>query len=186
MQLPDLSLIYKTIVWHNEQRDKKPGESVGIFAILPKNLAIQFPEDGRAGEDSSPVHVTVLYVGDVPFHLEEKIKNIAHSVCEKVKPFNVKLSKPKKFINDKQQTIVHSPVKSNKLNNFHDELKNAFRSKLISVDSKFPEFKPHVTIRYINPDDRNKYDDPKPEGEWMVESVWLWGMSEPFLIPLGK
>lgn len=148
--LPDLRSLYKTISWHQNQRDHKPGESVGVFATVPTNLAKQFPNDGKEGEDSSPPHVTVLFVGDMQIQLEERLKETVESICEKTKPFTVSIEKPRRFINDKDQTVIHSPIKSNRLHDFHDELKKQLLSNQVQVDNKFPEYKPHVTIEYID------------------------------------
>jgi 2'-5' RNA ligase len=188
MYTPDLSSLYKVISWHNDSRsnDHKPGESAGIFAVLPADIAKQFPKDGKELEDTSPVHVTVCYIGDFPIHLEHKLESVVRNVCTKIKPFKVKLGSPRKFINDKNQTIIHSPVKSKKLHNFHDILKYALLQNQIQVSNKFPEFKPHITIEYVPENDVSRYKHLKPYGEWVIDSIWLWGLSEPYLIPLGK
>lgn len=182
--LPDLKLLYKVISWHQTQRDHKPGESVGIFVTIPSNLAKQFPDDGKEEEDSSPPHITVLFVGDMPLQLEDKLKKTVKSVCDQFKPFVAKIAKPRKFVNDKNQTIIHSPIKSKKLHKFHDELKKQLLKNQIPVDSKFPEYKPHITIEYIEKGENPKYDDIVPEGEWQIDSVWIWGLSEPFWMTL--
>ena len=46
------------------------GGSVGLFIPLPKNLAKKFPSLGH--EDTSPSHVTFLYIGDVKGEKEQK------------------------------------------------------------------------------------------------------------------
>ena len=186
IKLPDLKLIYKTLVWHQSQRDKKPGESVGIFITLPEELANQFPIEGKSAEDTSPSHVTVLYCGDIPLSFEDKLKEVTKKCCENMKPFVASLSKPQEFINHKNQRIVHSPVKSQKLHDFHDFLKKEFLINQIPVDNKHPEYKPHVTIRYIQPDDEAIYNDNEPKGEWIVNSCWIWGGQEPYLVGFGK
>ena len=185
MMLPDLQSIAKTLVWHH--RDNEHKDSIGIFAVLPKEIARQFPEEGKQAEDNSPAHVTVLYIGSVLPAVENKLLNVVKDVCEKTKPFKAQLKKPRKFINDKGQIILHSPVKSSRLVRFHENLRTALLNAGIQVDNKFPEFKPHVTIAYVNSKkELKKYKEVKPEGEWIVDSVWLWSTTQPHLILLGR
>ncbi|MDP3763693.1 MAG: 2'-5' RNA ligase family protein [bacterium] len=183
--LPDLSQIARTIVWHAKDNEHK--DSVGIFAVLPREIARQFPEEGRQDEDSSPAHTTVLYVGEVLPALERKLLKVVQEVCEATKPFLVKLKKPRKFVNAKGQIILHSPVKSNRLVRFHENLRSALLNAGIQVDNKFPEFKPHVTIAYCsNRKELNLYKEVQPVGEWVVDSIWLWSTRQPHLILLGR
>jgi 2'-5' RNA ligase len=186
MNLPDLGLIYKVITWHESQREHGVGKEVGIFIPLPSDLAVQYPDEGREGEDSSPPHITLLYCGDIPPNFEEKLLETCQKVCACAKPFTVKIKKPKKFTNAEGQTIVHSPIKSNKLYKLHEKLKKEFLLNQIPVSHKFPEYKPHITIEYVNPSEKPKYSNSPPSGEWMVDSIWVWGMTSPQMIYLGK
>lgn len=183
---PPLSYLYKILDWHFHDRDHKPGESVGLFSVLPEEIAAQFPEGGKKGHDSSPSHVTICYLGNIPLIWEEKLVNVAEMVCAKFRPFTVRLGKPKTFINHKNETIYHSPVKGKKLFEFHDFLKRAYQLNGIPVDSKFPEYKPHVTIEYVSNGEARKFPNACPEGEWQIDHVWVWGAHEPYLVHIGK
>ena len=183
--LPSLKQIAQTIIWHH--KDKTHKDSVGIFAIVPTQIAKQFPVEGRQKEDLSPTHVTILQLGSVLPTLEKKLLRVVNEVCEATKPFLVSLKRPRKFTNDKGQIILHSPVKSGRLVKFHDNLHAALLNSGIQVDNKFPEFKPHVTIAYANNRKELKYYRQfKPEGEWFVNSIWIWSTKSPHLIFLGK
>jgi len=182
VNLPDLSQIYNTINWYKNNRDHSGG---GIFMLLPTEISEQFPLDGKSEEDNSPPHITVIYISPV-IGFEDKIKTFTLEICQQFKPFKVKLGKPKKFINDKEQTIIHSPILSSKLVKFHNFLKEKMLANHIPISLKYPEFKPHVTIEYINSGEEPKYNKLKPEGEWIVDSVWLWGGEEPYMIYLGN
>jgi len=179
----DLQLVYKIMNWHAAKADNK---HVGLFIPLPSNVAKQFPEDGREGEDSSPEHITLVYIGEFHNELEDKLKNIVQIFASKTKPFSVKLVKPKKFVNDEGQTVLYSPVKSSKLNKLHYALKQVLRTNQIPLNNKYPEYKPHVTIEYVSPEEKPKYRDLCPKGEWTVDAVWIWGASEPYMIHLGR
>ena len=183
--LPDLSQIAQTIIYH--ARDKTHKDSVGIFAVVPTQIARQFPPEGRQAEDKSPVHCTILQLGSVVPGAEKKLLRIVNEVCEATKPFVVSLKRPRKFVNDKGQIILHSPVKSGRLVRFHDNLRTALLNGGISVDDKFPNFKAHITIAYCNNRKELKhFRQFKPQGEWMVSEIWLWGTSQPYLLLLGR
>jgi 2'-5' RNA ligase len=186
VELPDLKQLYSTIDWHNSQEDFEEGSSVGVFIVLPDDIAEQYPEDGKEGEDSSPPHITAFYIGMLPSHFNEKALKTIYDVAKATKPFHVKLSKPKKFQNDYGQTIWHSPVVSKRLKDFNAALKHAFMQDHVPFDNKWPEFKPHVTIEYVDEGEKARYRKVKPAGKWKVDTLWVWGMNEPHLIPLGK
>lgn len=183
--MPDLKSIAQTMIYHARNNEHK--DSVGIFAVLPKEIAAQFPIEGRQDEDKSPVHVTVLFVGSLVPAAEKKLLRVVNEVCEQINPFIVSLKRPRKFVNDKGQIILHSPVKSGRLVRFHDNLRAALLNAGIQIDNKFPEFKPHITIAYVNSKKELKqYKDIKPEGEWLLDSVWIWSTRSPYLIFLGR
>src|SRR3990167_5744203 len=114
-----LKELYDTISWHNLNRDKEIGESVGVFAVLPNDIAKQFPLEGREGRDTSPSHVTVCYIGKFPAKYEKRLCKIVSDFCSQCKPFKVKLGKVKKFKNADGEKIIHSVVLSRKLKMFN-------------------------------------------------------------------
>jgi len=95
MNLPDLSQLFKILSWHKQEQEF--GKSVGLFVPLPAHLAIQYPEDGRTGEDSSPPHITVVYIGSFPKELEKKLVKLTQEICSNAKPFKVKFVKGFQF-----------------------------------------------------------------------------------------
>ena len=184
MNLPDLSQLFKILSWHKQEQEF--GKSVGLFVPLPAHLAIQYPEDGRTGEDSSPPHITVVYIGSFPKELEKKLVKLTQEICSNAKPFKVKLTRTKTFFTENKQTIFHSPVKSKKLTNFHSDIKNHFMNNQIQVDTKYPDYNPHVTIEYVNEGDKPKYKGLHIIDEFVVDSVWIWGTYEPYMVPFGR
>jgi len=184
---PKLSELYSVMDWHENQTDHKPGESVGLFVTIPQELSQQFPQQGKELEDKSPAHITLLYLGSVPLQLQNKVYSVTQRYCDFVRPFSVKLGRPKKFVNDEEQIILHSPVKSKRLFNLHDILKQAFLQNQIPVDNKFPEYRPHITIAYCNSEDElNNYKHIKPQGSFEINHLWLWGGNQAEIIHLGK
>lgn len=175
----DLKQLYKTLTWHDKQRDFPMGEKVGLFILVPEHIAAQFPADGKEGEDSSPPHVTLLYIGTLPSSFEARMCEVVKEVVENFKSFDVYLGDVKKFVNDDMQKVFHSPVKSRKLQSLHEELKDAFKKNQLPFSTKYPEFKPHITIEYVDPGEKRKFADINPEGEWTVDCVWVWGLASP-------
>jgi 2'-5' RNA ligase len=175
----DLKSLYKTLSWHKADRDHPPGEKVGLFIQVPEHIACQFPP--KPGEDSSPPHITLLYIGNLPPSFEAKLDEVVGNVCENFKRFTVKLGSVKRFINDEQQKVYHSPVISKRLQVLHKTLLTEFQFGQLPYSTKYPEFKPHITIEYVNPGESPKFTDLCPEGSWEVDSVWVWGISEPKL-----
>jgi 2'-5' RNA ligase len=110
----------------------------------------------------------------MPPQFEEKIIEVVKTVCENFKKFKVKIKAPRKFINDDNQTIYHSPIASSKLHVLNDTLRAAFQLNQIPFSQKYPEFKPHVTICYQNEGELSEFRNIKPEGEFIVDQVWCW------------
>jgi len=175
MNLPNLSELYDILSWHKERPE--PGKHVGVFIPIPKELAKYFPKDGREGEDDSPQHISVIYIGDFNSHFEDKLKNVLQNVCSQFRPFKVKISsKPRKFVNDKNQTVLHMPIFSQKLKKLHYSMKDELMKNAINVSNKYPDFKPHTTLEYVNEGDKPKYKKFRfsENKEFVVENVWIW------------
>ena len=180
MFFPDLKQLFKILTWHQTKSDNK---HVGIFLPLPEAISEQFPPKP---DDESPPHITVLYVGEMNPHFEEALREAVGSVCKKMKPFAAKLSGPKKFLNREGQSIKHSPITSQKLQRFNKALKIELYKNFVPFDNKYPEYKPHVTIEYINEGEKSKSRGLRPKGKWVVDHCWIFGTQEPYLIPFGK
>lgn len=184
MPMIEISEIYEVMQWH-EGNEHADGEHVGIFIKLPRDLSEQFP---KLEKDTSPSHITVLFVGQFNEVMEDKLVDVVQGICSQFKPFTVKFGpKVKSFPNTGDGIVVHSPVKSGKLRNFHDALKYALMRNQIQVNNSYPDYKPHITIGYAqNHKEKNEMKQLAPEGEFLVKEVWIWGTNSPKLITLGK
>lgn len=105
---------------------------------------------------------------------EEKLIEVVQNVCENFRCFNVKIGKPKIFVNDEGQTIYHSPILSSKLQFLHAKLKSEFEFAQLPYSTKYSEFKPHITIEYVNQGEERRFSHICPQGSWEVNSVWIW------------
>lgn len=182
MKLLDLKTLHNTLNWHQKSTDHAPGESVGLFILVPKDIACQFPSQGKEGHDSSPPHITLLYIGAMPPMFEDKLKEVVKNICDHFKSFRVKLGNPKKFTTPEGRRIYHSPVKSRRLKLLNEVVKSELLRHQIPFSNKHPDFKPHVTIEYVEPGTKPKYRDLCPEGEWIVDSIWVWGRNRAFYV----
>jgi 2'-5' RNA ligase len=178
----DLKNLYKTLIWHKQEEINPTHDSCGLFIQVPEYIARQFPSIGKDGHDSSPPHITLLYIGQLPQAFEPRLFEVVQKVCENFKCFEVKLGKLNKFVNEEKKEIVyHSPIISKRLQLLHEMMKIEFQHAQLPYSTKFPEFKPHITIEYVNFGDMRKLPHVNPVGSWLVDSVWVWGTSEPKL-----
>jgi 2'-5' RNA ligase len=159
-------------------------ESVGLFLPLPERLARQYPPEGREGEDSSPVHVTFVYIGDVEDERLDELEGVLRRVLQAVPPLDLKLLPPRTFESDSGQTILHSPVHCPGLKEAHDAIKQALERRGFTVEA-YPDFKPHVTIEYVDRGERPKLRYIEPTGRWRADTVGFWAGDNRKDLPLG-
>jgi len=183
--LDDLTSIYDVIAWNKGSKEEHSGG--GIFITLPTKLAKKFPTDGKAGEDDSPAHVTVLYVDDVKEKVSKKGKYLKaiEDVCKKTKPFKVTLGSTKSFPGEGEKKVYYASVDCKELHKFNAALKSKFETDKLSYSKKHKGFTPHVTIEYADSEEKSKHKNKTMKGEWEVRHVWLWGFGEPSAIFLG-
>ncbi len=177
----DLRQIYKVLDYSYNNSDRKIGQSICLVVVPPSEIAEQFPEGGREGEDASPHHITIAYFGEMPLESEPKIVSIIKSVCKKTVPFAIELGSVNKFSNSDAE-VYHSQIISEPLRVFRQVLKDRLSANGIEIDSKHPDYTPHMTIEYVHPGEERRFADIQPEGKWKVSSVWLWGYEEPHLL----
>lgn len=159
-------------------------QSVGLFLPLPERLARQYPPGGREGEDSSPPHVTFVYIGTVEDDRVDELEQVLRRVLQAVPPLELKLLPPRTFKNDSDQTILHSQVHCPGLREAHDAVKAALERRGFTVEA-YPDFKPHVTIEYIDPGEKPKFQYIAPTGRWRTDSVGFWVEERHKNLPLG-
>jgi len=167
--------------------DKKwGGEHVGLFIPLPKRLAKQFPSLG--GEDTSPSHVTFLYLGTV------KSKKDQECLLEALKEIKSDWPKVTATLDglshfdhaDKDRRVAHVEVKFDKdVAGMRKRIKQDLIDGGVSVEDNYPDYNPHVTLAYMPGKDTPDYDGKIPEGKWDFDEMELWGLPKIHKIPLG-
>lgn len=149
--------------------------SAGIFAVVPGDLAKGFPSLGE--HDKSKPHITVLYIGKVPKKHENLLEEIIKKVTKEYKPFKVELDDKVSYFPASKHSdgckIAKLKIISKDLHKLHNKLKKAISDAGIEIDDHFPDYKPHVTLEYMEPG-KEKYDGDFPKGSWIVESVEIW------------
>jgi len=158
------------------------GTRVGLFFPLPKDLASQFPEKK---EDSSPQHVTFLYIGKVPKEREQEFLGVLETAfIELEKPVRAALGGVDSFVSP-QHKVVFSKIRFSKdLSRVRDRVKAALEDAGFEVADSFPLYVPHTTIEYL-PDFTQEWRGEVPTGSWDFGSVELWGLSKKYEIPFG-
>jgi len=158
--------------------DKKL-QHIGIFIKLPTELGKKFPD---LKEDDSPAHITVLYLGDQSSKAEEEIVEAVKEVIKSTDPFECELGSLGYFKHDEDdQKIAYVKVKSDDLRNLHHRLVKAMNNHEIEWENKWPEFKPHVTLAYMD-DLEAVYDGKIPSGSWLCDEVEIWGFDKKYKI----
>jgi 2'-5' RNA ligase len=159
-------------------------EHVGLFLPLPERLARQYPPEGKEGEDTSPPHLTLVYIGDVDDGKVEELREVLSRIVQAVPPMDLRLLPPTTFQNEEGQTILHSPVAGPQLEQAHNAIKGALQRRGFDV-KHYDEFKPHVTIEYIDPGERSKFRYLSPKGRWRADSIGFWVGEDRQMLPLG-
>lgn len=159
---------------------------VGLFVPLPADLADLFPPLGE--NDTSPSHVTLLYVGEVTQDREEEFLEILRRVLSKEPgPVRAWLNGVDKFLHPGAgREVFYAPVRfSRDFGMVRDRLTLELQTAGFEIKNSFPlAFTPHVTLGYVDGFD-NRYVGDAPEGAWEFNSVQVWGLPSVEDIPLG-
>lgn len=165
------------------------GSVVGFFFPLPEDLAAQYPPLGP--EDTSPPHVTLLFVGEVPNNRKAEFVEVARAALTKESgPVWVTLGEPDFFVHaDKDRRVWYSRVWFSKdVATIRDRLWAALVEAGFEVRHSYPlAYVPHVTLAYqLGATDVSPWDGPVPKGSWSASSVVVWGFSQVVELPLGR
>lgn len=160
------------------------GTGVGLFFPLPKDLASQFP---TKEEDTSPPHVTFLYVGGVPKARQQEFLGVLERAFLDVdKEVSASLDGLDCFVNPPKGKVVFSRIRfSRDLSNLRDRVKASLEEAGFEVGDHFPRYNPHTTIEYLE-DLQGVWKGVPPVGSWNFNSVDVWGLPKRYVIPFGE
>jgi DNA topoisomerase IB/2'-5' RNA ligase len=161
------------------------GSGVGFFIPLSADLASQY---GVKPEDTSPPHVTFLYVGKVASEQVPTLLRVAREVLQDTPPVFGVLNGVDSFVQeDKNQRVLYSRVVfSYDLKPLRDRLWAALTEAGFKVEQAFPNFTPHVTIEYRDGVNDAVLDSTHPSGSWDCRTIEVWGLPKKYAISLGK
>ena len=160
------------------------GSGVGFFIPLSADLASQY--EAKA-EDTSPPHVTFLYVGKVTPEQVPTLLRVAQGVLSTAPSVFGVLNGVDSFVQkDKDKRVLYSRVSfSYDLKSLRDRLWAALTEAGFKVEQAFPAFTPHVTIEYRDGVTDAVLDPAPPSGSWDCKTVEVWGLPKKYVLPLG-
>lgn len=158
------------------------GTSTGIFIPLPESLAQQFPP---LSEDSSPPHVTLLFVGDVTGREEVFVDVVRRFFEQERGPILARLAGLDYFTGQTGRVVFTRVHFSNDMGALRDRLSSCLQDAGFEVENSFPlAYTPHVTLAYTD-DPYFRWEGQVPVGSWAFRSVEIWGLPEAVEVPLG-
>lgn len=162
------------------------GSSVGLFIPLPVHLAKKFPT--LIPDDHSPSHVTLLIIGKVKGEEEQKrLVEVLRAICGRYYWTEAKATLGKLETFDHGERIVpHVEVEFSKdFASFRRLIKQELEQQGFSPQDRHVEFRPHVTLDYLDPEE--EWDSRIPKGTWTFDRIEVWGLPNCVpKIPLGK
>lgn len=170
-----------------DQEVKTAGADSGIIGIdVPSNIAEQL---GCDPDMSYAPHITVCYFPNLSKDMFKKVVKIVEKAAKAIGTFDVAILGSTTFPTPQDDdTYPHvALVKSQTLLDFHDLIVDMIENEYpgtISLDFVHKNFKPHVTIKYV--DDPRTYS-PTKQVAWHVSEVTLnRGTAQKSTISLGK
>ncbi len=165
-------------------------KSYGLFIKLPSKIADQFP---KKKEDSSPPHITLLYIGSGPDDEKgagidvAKMIDVLRTEISEMEPFEAIFDGVGYFktVNKEDGNICDRVVSHVKVR-FEPE-KRQWKGYLwtvlekagIDIIDSFPNFSPHCTLSFDYDQPHSfKYEGHVPSGKFMVEEIELWDGNE--------
>jgi len=162
------------------------GEKVGLFIRVPAELASEFPPP--TAEDTSPRHITFLYVGQIPAERRDEFLAIVADHVEGFGAFDAAFDGLDSFVqpsDDRRVFFVRAKFDRD-VGSLRDRLSGALTDAGFEVLNKFPlAYSPHATLAYVEGID-SKYRGPVPDGSWRVTAMEVWGLPQVEQIKLGS
>lgn len=165
-----------------EQEVTGDGSRVGIFIPLPKHIAERMPS--LAPDDTSPPHVTLLYVGEVPFERTDEFVGLVTRVFREnlSEPVRAVFAEVDHFVQpDRDQRVAYQGVRfSHDMALVRARLVQALEEAEFEVADSHPlVYCPHATLAYydtLDPSVRWENGVVASGEEWAFDSVHIWGL----------
>lgn len=158
-------------------RKRGEGEEVGIFIPLPKHLARKFPT--LYPNDSSPSHVTFMFLGSILDPEEQKrlVDILRQTMKSWWRDATATLGEMGVF-HQEDHVVPHVKVDFDRdFKGLRIKLRTILELEGFPVDTKFVDFKPHVTLGYVPSEEWNNRMKA-PRGTWDFDYFEVWGLPE--------
>lgn len=158
---------------------------VGLFIRVPEHLAEMFPP--APPEDTSPRHVTLLYVGEVPAEHEGLFLEVVRGVLEGWGPVDAAFDGLDYFIHpEKDRRVYYTRVKFDRdMGALRDRLSHMLGEFGFTIEDAHPlAYNAHATLDYVD-GLFSEYTGPVPSGDWQVTEIEVWGLPSEHAIFLG-
>lgn len=135
--------------------------------------ALKFEEIGKPDVAD---HITLFYFGD-NFSLNNIIKatKAIYEITSEQNPFKISTNKIVQFSEGKYGFPLVAEINSKDLEKFREEIKKKFDKAKVKYNTKFKDFKPHLTLGYTT----EKIKDIKFDKiEFSVNEIALYGGDE--------
>lgn len=150
------------------------GSSVGMFFRAPGNIDEM---RGSLGvEDESPAHTTFLHIGNIEEEDREGFFEITRRVLAGVKgPIEFVINDEVDVFKNDDFWVAHQKVRvPDELSKIRTILRDTLVEAGISVDDKYDEYVPHITLEYM--EKGSKYEGSPLKGKWVAFGVEVWGL----------
>lgn len=149
--------------WLNRSQTKKSIEDsrAVLFIGLKINGVDSLAIDG--GEDTEDFHITLAYGHfDAHGHDEDHVDVCVQSAIKDIRdliPDKIHFDAINRFEASESsdgKDVIYAQVAAGQLEKAHDGLLKALKERGIKLEDTFPEYKPHMTLAYVDPKD--EYD----------------------------
>lgn len=149
-----------------------PSAMIAVF--LPPPVAAQLAQDG--GEDPAQMHVTLAYFGKP----EEDVRPLAAEAARAAMRGPMSATYAEKLgefdnLEKGGDRVIWASVDSPDLHAYRDRLLVECKKRGLEVDTKYPDFKPHITLKYLTADDELPVYDIEPVEHKITEVSVAWG-----------
>lgn len=155
------------------------GESVCVMVPVPPQIW-----DQKVGKHKDDPHVTVLYVGEVEPERKDDVLSIVQEAMAGSPPITMTMDDEVSYFPPSESSDGRKVAKMGMscpgLEEIRDTIWKNLEAAGIDVANSFPEFKPHITLDYIEPG--TEYAGESPTGSWTADHLELHGWGDPVLM----
>lgn len=144
-----------------------------IYLPVPKEFHSLYPPNGRlAGDDDTEPHVTLVYFPVLSKENIEKVNTICKKLGAETKPVATKFGKTFSFPATSDGLIPWvAEIESDDLHELHDLILQEIAKSGMNFKEKFPIYRPHTTLEYMQPGDKSNAKLP-PHDFFLTEIIF--------------